>query len=387
MTTCRTARRLILIVTAVTLATAAAVAQQPKPLPAVQLEKVSLPPGFQIAAYADGVTSARQMALAPDGTVFVGTLGLFSNTKIGNVYAVRDTNRDGRADDVKTILKDLNMPNGVAFRDGALYVGEQHRIVRYDNILARLDNPPAPILVAEMPTDPATTNHSWKYLRFGPDGKLYVPVGGPCNVCDRGDPFATILRMNADGSGREVFARGVRNSVGLAFDPVGGALWFSDNGRDMLGDNLPADEVNRATAAGQHFGFPYCHQGDLPDPEFGKEKSCAAYVPPVVKMGPHVAAIGMTFYTGSMFPAQYRNQLFVAEHGSWNRSAPLGYRIAIVRVQQGTSSGQEVFAAGFLDGTEVRGRPVDLLELADGSLLVSDDLQGKLYRISYSPSR
>jgi glucose/arabinose dehydrogenase len=387
MITFRTARRITLAIAAVTLATAGPFAQQPKPLPAVQLAKVSLPPGFQIAVYADGVTSARQMALAPDGTVFVGTLGLFSNTKIGNVYAVRDTNRDGRADEVKTILRDLNMPNGVAFRDGALYVGEQHRIVRYDNILATLDKPPAPIVVADMPTDPATTNHSWKYLRFGPDGKLYVPIGGPCNVCDRGDPFATILRMNADGSGREVFARGVRNSVGLAFDPVGGALWFSDNGRDMLGDNLPADEVNRATASGQHFGFPYCHQGDLPDPEFGKDKSCATYVPPVVKMGPHVAAIGMTFYTGNMFPAQYRNQLFVAEHGSWNRSAPLGYRIAIVRVQQGTSSGQEVFAAGFLDGTEVRGRPVDLLEVADGSLLVSDDLQGKLYRITYTAGR
>lgn len=377
-----TVRRIAAVIVT-TLTIAPALAQQ-KPLPAMQFAKLSLPPGFQIALYAEGMSSARQMALAPDGTVFAGTLGIFSgNPKIGNVYAVRDTNRDGRADEVKTILTGLNMPNGVAFRDGALYVGEQHRIVRYDGILSRLDNPPAPVVVADLPTDPATTNHSWRYLRFGPDGKLYVPVGGPCNVCDRGDPWATILRMNADGSGREVYARGVRNSVGMAFDPVRGALWFSDNGRDMLGDNLPSDEVNRATAAGQHFGFPYCHQGDVLDPEFGKDKSCGAYVAPIVKMGPHVAAIGMTFYTGSMFPAQYKNQLFVAEHGSWNRTAPLGYRVAVVRIQDGTSSGQEVFAGGFFDGKEVMGRPVDLLELADGSLLVSDDLQGKIYRITY----
>jgi glucose/arabinose dehydrogenase len=190
--------RLILALAAVPLATAPAPAQQ-KPLPALQLAKVLLPPGFQIALYAEGVPSARQMALAPDGTVFVGSFGLFSgNPKIGNVYAVRDTNRDGRADEVKTILMGLNMPNGVAFRDGALFVGEQHRIVRYDSILTRLDNPPAPVVLAELPTDPSTTNHSWKYLRFGPDGKLYVPIGGPCNVCDRGDPWATILRMNPE---------------------------------------------------------------------------------------------------------------------------------------------------------------------------------------------
>jgi glucose/arabinose dehydrogenase len=357
---------------------------QQKPLPPLQLEKVSLPPGFQIALYAEGLPSARQMALASDGTVFVGSFGFFSgNPKIGNVYAVRDTNKDGRAEEVKTILTGLNMPNGVAFRNGALYVGEQHRIVRYDNILSSLDTPSKPVVLADLPTDPTTTNHSWKYLEFGPDGKLYVPVGGPCNVCDKGDPWATIQRMNPDGSGREVYARGVRNSVGMAFDPVGGGLWFTDNGRDMLGDNLPSDELNQATEAGQHFGFPYCHQGDVLDPEFGKGRSCADYRPPMVKMGPHVAAIGMTFYTGSMFPAQYKNQIFVAEHGSWNRTTPLGYRVAVVRVQDGKSSGQEVFAGGFYDGNTVMGRPVDLLELVDGSLLVSDDVRGAIYRITY----
>jgi glucose/arabinose dehydrogenase len=376
--------RALLALVVATVAGAPPAAQQAKPLPPIELAKVSLPPGFQIALYAQGVASARQMALAPDGTVFVGSFGLFSgNPKIGNVYAVRDTNKDGRADEVKTILSGLNMPNGVAFRDGALFVGEQHRIVRFDDVLARLEKLPAPAVVADLPTDPGTINHSWKFLEFGPDGKLYVPVGGPCNVCDRGDPWATILRMNADGSGREIFARGVRNSVGLTFEPNGGTLWFTDNGRDMLGDNLPSDEVNRAPAAGQHFGFPYCHQGDVLDPEFGKGKSCADYRPPMAKMGPHVAALGLTFYTGDMFPAQYKNQIFVAEHGSWNRSTPLGYRIAVVRVQDGASSGQEVFAGGFYDGTTVMGRPVDVLQLADGSLLVSDDVQGVIYRITY----
>ena len=224
--------------------------------------KVSLPPGFQIALYAEGLPSARQMALAPDGTVFVGSFGLFSgNPKIGNVYAVRDTNKDGRADEVKTILTGLNMPNGVAFRNGALYVGEQHRIVRYDNILSSLDTPSAPVVLADLPTDPTTTNHSWKYLEFGPDGKLYVPIGGPCNVCDKGDPWATIQRMNPDGSGREVYARGVRNSVGMAFDPVGGGLWFTDNGRDMLGDNLPSDELNQRDRSRAAFRLPVLSPG------------------------------------------------------------------------------------------------------------------------------
>ena len=380
----RVTHRLALTVAAATLVVVPLAAQRGGPPPPIQLDRVSLPPGFAIAVYAEGLPAARQMALATDGTVFVGSFGLFAgNPMIGNVYAVRDTDRDGRADEVKTVLRDLNMPNGVAFRDGALFVAEQHRITRYDGILGRLDNPPDPVVLADLPTDPGTINHSWKYLKFGPDGKLYVPIGGPCNLCDRGDPWATIMRMNADGSALEVYARGVRNSVGMAFDPAGGDLWFTDNGRDMLGNNLPSDELNRATASGQHFGFPYCHQGDVLDPEFGEGHSCADYRPPVVKMGPHVAAIGMTFYTGDMFPAQYKNQIFVAEHGSWNRDAPLGYRVALVRVQDGAASGQEVFAGGFYDGSRVAGRPVDVLELADGSLLVSDDMQGVLYRVTY----
>ena len=357
-------------------------AQRGGPPPPIALERVSLPPGFQIEVYAEGLQAARQMALADDGTVFVGSFGLFSGARdVGNIYAVRDTDRDGRADEVMTVLSGLTVPNGVAFRDGALFVAENNRITRYDNILGNLETPPDPVVLADMPVN--GINHSWKYLEFGQDGKLYMNVGGPCNICENDDPWGTIMRMNPDGSELEVYARGVRNSVGMAFDPVQGDLWFTDNGRDMMGDNLPSDELNRATARGQHFGFPYCHQGDVLDPQFGEGHSCSDYRPPVVKMGPHVAAIGMTFYTGDMFPEQYRNQIFVAEHGSWNRSTPLGYRIAVVRVQDGGSSGQEVFAQGFYDGNQVAGRPVDVLGLADGSLLVSDDMQGVLYRISY----
>ena len=351
--------------------------------PPIALDKISMPPGFHIEVYADGLQAARQMALADDGTVFVGSFGLFTGApELGNIYAIRDTDRDGTADEVTTILSGLTAPNGVAFRDGALFVAENNRITRYNNILSNLGNPPDPVVLADMPVN--GINHSWKYLAFGPDGKLYVPVGGPCNICENDDPWATIMRMNPDGSELEVYSRGVRNSVGMAFDPVGGDLWFTDNGRDLLGDNLPSDELNHATARGQHFGFPYCHQGDVLDPELGQSHSCADYRPPVVKLGPHVAAIGMKFYTGDMFPEQYKGQIFVAEHGSWNRSAPLGYRVAVVRVQDGMSSGQEVFAQGFFDGTQVAGRPVDILELADGSLLVSDDLQGVVYRISYA---
>jgi glucose/arabinose dehydrogenase len=358
-------------------------AQVGSPPPPIALDAIEMPPGFQIEVYAEGMQAARQMALADDGTVFVGSFGLFTNApEVGNIYAVRDTDGDGTADEVMTILSGLTMPNGVAFKAGALYVAENNRITRYDNILSDLQNPPDPVVLADMPVN--GVNHSWKYLEFGPDGKLYVPIGGPCNICENDDPWATIMRMNADGSELEVYARGVRNSVGLAFEPGSGDLWFTDNGRDMLGDNLPSDELNRATARGQHFGFPYCHQGDVLDPELGGNHSCSDYRPPVVKLGPHVAAIGMAFYQGDMFPSQYKNQIFVAEHGSWNRSTPLGYRIAVVRVQDGNSSGQEVFAQGFFDGDQVAGRPVDVLELADGSLLVSDDLQGVLYRISYA---
>lgn len=353
------------------------------PPPPMALDEIDLPAGFQIEVYAEGLPAARQMALGDDGTLFVGSFGLLAGQpEIGNVYAVRDTDGDGTGNETLTILEGLTWPNGVAFRDGALYVGERHRILRYDDIEGRLENPPEPEVVRDgLPED---QSHQWRYLEFGPDGDLYTPVGAPCNVCERDDPYATITRMNPDGSEFEIFARGVRNSVGLAFHPETGDLWFTDNGRDMLGDDLPADELNRAARRGLHFGYPYCHQGDVPDPDLGYPGICSDFRPPEVKLGPHVAALGLAFYTGTGFPDIYRGQLFVAEHGSWNRSAPLGYRIAVVYMHDGQASGQEIFADGWLgpDGEEW-GRPVDVLQHPDGSLLVSDDRQGAIYRITY----
>ena len=353
------------------------------PPPEVRLDTVRMPPGFQIGVFADRVPAARSMALGDKGTVFVGTFGLLTGQgNIGAVYALRDTDADGRADDVLTIASGLNQPNGVAFYEGDLYVAEMHRIVRYDGIEARLQNPPAPVVVKDGFME--SGNHQWRYLAFGPDKKLYMAMGAPCNICEPQDGYGTIVRMNPDGSAFEVFARGVRNSVGLAFHPGNGQLWFTENGGDGLGDNRPSDEVNHATQSGQHFGYPYCHQGDIVDPKFGKEGACREYTAPAVKLGPHVAALGLTFYTGDMFPAEYKNELFVAQHGSWNRSNPLGYRIGLVHVHEGLSaSGQRIFAEGWLQDGRAWGRPVDLEQLPDGSLLVSDDLQGKIYRITY----
>jgi glucose/arabinose dehydrogenase len=353
------------------------------PPPQVQLETLRLPPGFQIAVWADQVPAARAMALGAKGTVFVGTFGLLTGQgNPGAVYAVRDANSDGRADEVVTIAKGLNQPNGVAFRNGALYVAEMHRIVRYDGIEDRLKNPPEPVVVKDGFLEKG--NHQWRYIAFGPDDRLYMALGAPCNICEPQDGYGTIVRMNPDGSGYEVFARGVRNSVGLAFAPASGHLWFTDNGGDGLGDNRPSDEVNHAAQAGQHFGYPYCHQGDIPDPKFGKEGVCREYTPPATKLGPHVAALGLAFYTGDMFPAEYKNELFIAQHGSWNRSNPLGYRIGLVHVHEGQSAaGQRIFAEGWLQDGRAWGRPVDIEQLPDGSLLVSDDMQGKVYRITY----
>lgn len=353
------------------------------PPPAAQVNAVRLPPGFAIDVWAEGVTAARSMALGSDGTVFVGTFGLLTGQQnVGKVFAVRDTNNDGRADQVLAIAEGLNQPNGVAFHQGALYVAEMHRIVRFDDIEKRLASPPPPVVVKD--GFMRSGNHQWRYIAFGPDGKLYIALGAPCNVCRPEEPYGTIARMNPDGSGFEIYARGVRNSVGLAFHPGNGQLWFTDNGRDLLGDNLPADELNHATAPGQHFGFPACHQGEVLDPEFGRGASCGEFRAPAVKLGPHVAALGLRFYTGTMFPEEYRGELFIAQHGSWNRRNPLGYRIGLVHIHNGEyASGQRIFAEGFLQGRQAWGRPVDLLVLGDGSMLVSDDLQGKIYRITY----
>ncbi len=343
---------------------------------ALALDRVRLPAGFHIEIYAAPVPGARSMSRGSRGTLFVGT------RKTGKLYAVVDRNGDHRADEVIVLAEGMNMPNGVAFRDGDLYVAEIDRVLRFKDIEARLDDPPVPTVVnAGFPSD---RHHGWKFIRFGPDGRLYVPVGAPCNICESEDPrYASILRMRPDGTGLETFARGVRNTVGFDWHPDTGTLWFTDNGRDRMGDDLPPDELNRAPVPGLHFGFPYCHGGDLPDPEFGARRPCDAFVPPAIKLGPHVAALGMRFYGGSMFPESYRKQIFIAEHGSWDRSEPIGYRVSLVRLQGEQAVSYEVFAEGWLRQGKPWGRPVDLLVLPDGSLLVSDDHAGAIYRITY----
>jgi glucose/arabinose dehydrogenase len=340
-----------------------------------KLDKITLPAGFKISVYAE-IPNARSMCISDKGTVFVGT------RDEDNVYAITDANKDGKADSIYTIARDLNTPNGVAIRDGNLYVAEISRILRYDNIENNLANPPKPVVVTDK--YPGDTHHGWKFIAFGPDGKLYVPVGAPCNVCEKDNPvYSTITRMNADGTGMEVFAKGVRNSVGFAWHPETKELWFTDNGRDNMGDDVPMCELNHAPKAGMHFGFPYCHQGNVLDPEFGKGKNCADYTAPAELMGPHVAPLGMRFYTGSQFPAEYKNRIFIAQRGSWNRSVPAGYRVMTATLEGNKVVKYEPFATGWLQNEkDVIGRPVDVEIAADGSLLVSDDFKGVVYKIS-----
>lgn len=337
------------------------------------LGKIKLPPGFTISIYADNVPGARSMALSPDGTLFVGTRG-------DKVYAVLNDGR--RAGKVYTIAENLDMPNGVALRDGALYVAEVNRVLRFDNIAQRLRKPPKPVVVNN--GFPGDTHHGWKFIRFGPDGMLYVPVGAPCNICEP-DParYAAIFRMKPDGSGLEQYARGVRNTVGFDWDPDTGGLWFTDNGRDWLGNEAPPDELNHAPHPGMNFGYPYCHGKAISDPEFGDKHACGEFTPPAMELGAHVASLGLRFYTGKMFPESYRKQIFIAEHGSWNRFPPYGYRIMLVRLKDGRAVSYEVFAQGWLQGLAAWGRPVDIQEMPDGALLVSDDKAGAIYRISY----
>lgn len=342
----------------------------------VNLDQIKLPRGFSISIYARGVHGARSMALGEKGTLFVGT------REEGKVYAILDTDLDNKADKVMVIKSGLNMPNGVAFSNGALYVCEISRVLRFDDIELHLDNPPEPAIVND--SFPRDKWHGWKYIAFGPDGFLYVPVGAPCNVCEESDPrYMTIMRMNPDGTGLEIFASGVRNTVGFDWHPKTKEMWFTDNGRDWMGDNLPPDELNRAPRKGMHFGFPYRHGANIADPKYGKKRSDKDFSPPVVELGPHVASLGMRFYTGTMFPEYYKNQIFIAEHGSWNRSKPIGYRLTLVRLDNGKGAVYETFAQGWLVNRRVAGRPVDILVMPDGALLVSDDHAGVIYRISY----
>ena len=340
----------------------------------IRLGELKLPPGFAIEVFAGDIPGARSMTLGAKGTLFVGSRGA------GKVYAIRHGGSPKA--EVITIAKGLNSPNGVAFRDGALYVAEISRVIRFDHIEDRLNNPPKPVLVNG--SFPHAEHHGWKFIRFGPDGRLYVPVGAPCNVCEQKDPrFASIMRMDSNGKNLEIFARGVRNTVGFDWHPTSHELWFTDNGRDLMGDDIPPDELNRAAKPGLHFGFPYWHGRDIPDPEFGKKMKKGDFIPPEIELPAHVAALGMRFYTGAMFPAEYRDQIFIAEHGSWNRSVPIGYRVSLVRLQGNKAVSYQVFAEGWLSGAEAWGRPVDLQVMPDGSLLVSDDKAGAIYRISY----
>ncbi len=344
-----------------------------------------VPKGFKIELLTDAVPNARGLALGRfadgKGVVYAGSM------REGKVYAVEIDG--GRALKVHTVASGLTLPTGVAYRNGSLYVSAVSRILRFDGIDERLTNPPAPKVVTDKL--PGETHHGAKFIAFGPDGLLYFAVGAPCNVCVPSTSHGNIQRLKPEGGPNEVVARGVRNSVGFDWSPRDAKLWFTDNGRDMLGDDLPADELNRIDSAGQHFGFPYCHQGDSPDPEYGAQRRCSEFAAPAAKFGAHVAALGMRFYTGNQFPAEYRDSVFVAQHGSWNRSRKNGYQVVrIVLDEQGRVQRQEPFIEGFLQldmvGREtVLGRPADVLVLPDGSLLVSDDFGGAIYRVRYAP--
>ena len=351
------------------------------------LEKIVLPDGFKIEIYASDVENARSMTVSPSGTVFVG------NRKSDNVFALIDENKDGKVDKKYLITDKLkNMPNGVAFHEGDLYVAEVNKIWVFkdiENKLKLIDEngfyPEDPILITD--DFPSDKHHGWKYIAIGPDNKLYVPVGAPCNICEsRDEIYSTITRMDLDGSNREIYARGVRNTVGFTWNKETGEMWFTDNGRDMLGDNYPPCELNKVTKPDQHYGYPYCHGGDISDPEFGSKYACEDFIKPMQNLGPHVAPLGLKFYDGDMFPEEYKGDIFIAEHGSWNRTKKIGYRISRVKIKDNKSVGYEPFISGWLekDINDAWGRPVDVVILEDGSMLISDDYANVIYRVTYS---
>lgn len=340
------------------------------------LDKIKMPAGFSISVYAE-VPGARSMVMSPSGTLFVGT------QRSGFVYAVKDTDGDHKADKRWTIASGMNNPNGVAIKNGNLYVAEISKVTRFRDIENKLADPgKGEAIYDKFPTE---WPHGWKYIAFGPDGKLYVPVGAPFNIGMPDDRHAAIFRMNDDGTGLETFAKGVRNTVGFTWHPQTKEMWFTDNGRDMMGDDVPFCELNTAPKAGMHFGYPYYHSGTIRDPQFGAGHEPSEFTAPAQNLGAHVAPLGLKFYTGNMFPAEYKDQIFIAEHGSWNRSKKSGYRITLVKTKNGKANGYETFASGWNDDAlqEFWGRPVDVLVLEDGSMLVSDDFAGVIYRITY----
>lgn len=341
------------------------------------IKQLRIPQGFVLSIFADSVPNARSMALAEDGTVFVGS------GAEGKVYAVKDSDGDGKADLRYIIARQLYLPNGVAYRNGALYVAEVNRIIRYDHITEHLANPPKPVTVYDQ--FPSEQHHGWKYLRFGPDQKLYTSVGAPCNVCQPDKTiYGSLVRINTDGTGLETLATGIRSSVGFDWQPDTQRLFFTDNGRDHLGDDQPADELNRLSQIGEHFGFPYCHAGEIPDPEFAQGHHCREFTAPAWKFNAHMAPLGVHFYRGNQFPVEFRQQLLVAEHGSWNRSEPQGYRVVLIKFDQNKPVSEQVIIQGWLTPAgDALGRPVDLIELPNGSMLISDDKLGVIYKLDY----
>jgi glucose/arabinose dehydrogenase len=343
----------------------------------IPLDKLKAPKGFNLELYASGMPNARSLAISDKGTVFVGS------RLQDKVYAI--TNKDGKRQ-VHVLVSGLYRPNGVAFKDGTLYIAELSQISKIEHVDDKIDAPPKPtVIYSDLPKDEA---HGWKFMAIGPDNKLYLEVGQPGNNVLHDKDHGQIRRINLDGSGAEVVAFGVRHSVGFDWNPKSKELYFTDNGRDWLSEDLPNDKLNRVTKVGQDFGEPYCHQGNIPDNEFGWGRSCSEFVPPVGLMGPHAAALGMRFYTGTMFPAEYRDQIFVARHGSWNRTNKFGGDIALVKLNKdGTVKSVEPFITGFLQDNKYIGRPVDVMNMPDGSMLISDDWNGAVYRLSYGPSK
>jgi glucose/arabinose dehydrogenase len=339
----------------------------------IPVDRIKVPAGFTVTLWAHGIPNARAMTWGDKGTLFV------SSRVAGQVYAVVD--RGGQRE-VKVIAKGLTMPNGVAFKGGTLYVAEISRITRLEGIEDKLDAPPAPAVVYDLL--PRDAPHGWKYLSFGPDDKLYFNIGAPCNICRPPETHASIVRVNPDGTGFEYFARGVRNSVGHDFHPVTRELYFTNHGRDRLGEDVPSDTLHHAPRAGLHFGYPHCHQGDVADPDFAQGRACSEFSPPLLRLGAHVAANGIHFYRGGMFPAAYKHRAFIAQRGSWNRTQMSGFRVVMVTLAPGQAPAQEVFAEGWQSGGKFWGRPVYVTEMKDGSLLVSDDYTGAIYRIAYS---
>ena len=350
-----------------------------RPASELPVNKLRVPPGFKIEVWTDGVPEARSLALGDKGTVFV------SNRNLSNVYAIVD--RGGKRE-VKTIFKGMKSPNGIVFNKGTLFIAERHRITRYDGIEDRLDNPPEAKVVIDNLDPNNQPGHFWKYLAMGPDGKLYFNIGSPQNITMPTYNEASIVRVDPKTGTLENYAQGVRNSVGMDFHPKTKQLWFTEHGRDWLGTDLPHDELNVVKVKGQHFGFPYCHQGDFLDPIYGQNRSCDQFSPPAAKLGAHIAPLGAKFYTGTMFPKEYRNSLLIAQHGSWNRDPKQGYNVIRVTIDAKGRPTMHEFVEGFLENDKgdppMWGRPVDVMQMKDGSILFTDDYNGIIYRVSYA---